>query len=178
MTLITAFEPFGGSEKNYSMLSLDLIEESENLRKALIPVEYRRSYEVLRGILSEGDYDNIILVGQAGSRDKVTIEKIAINWASATIADNGGLLLHGEKLIDEGADGIFSTVDVTGLVDSLKENGLEAAVSYSAGTYVCNALYYQTLLDNPEKKVVFVHVPARDEENSAAILREVIAQLS
>ena len=178
MTIITAFEPFGGSEKNYSMMALDLIEENENLSKALIPVEYRRSYEVLKAFLDDGDYDNIILVGQAGARDKVTVEKIAINWASATIADNAGALLHGEKLVEEGPDGIFSSVDVTALVDSLKVKGYDAAVSYSAGTYVCNALYYQTLLDNPGRKVVFVHVPAKDEENSADILREVVSYLS
>ena len=85
MTLVTAFEPFGGDEKNYSMLALDLIEENEDLEKVLIPVEYRRSYEVLRNILDAGDYDNIILVGQAGARNKVTIEKIAVNWASAHV---------------------------------------------------------------------------------------------
>ena len=178
MTLITAFEPFGGSEKNYSMLALDLIEETDSLRKALIPVEYRRSYEALKKIIAEGDYDSIILVGQAGARSKVTVEKIAINWASATIPDNGGLLLHGEKLLEDGQDGIFSTVDVTDVVDTLIAKGFDAAVSYSAGTYVCNALYYQTLVENPDKKVVFVHVPAKDEGNSAAILKEVISQLS
>ena len=178
MTLITAFEPFDGAHKNYSMLALDMIEENDNLKKALIPVEYRRSYEALHEILAGGSYDTVILVGQAGARDKVTVEKIAINWASANIADNSGALLRGEKLVEDGPDGIFSTVDVKSIVDNLKAKGFDVAVSYTAGTYVCNALYYLTLFNNPDKKVVFVHVPVKDEGISASIIEDIVAQLS
>ena len=178
MTILTSFDPFGGSEKNYSNLSSDLIESDGNLDKIQLPVCYRECYEKLRKKLDEKEYDNVILLGQAGARTKVTIEKIAINWMSATIPDNSGALVHGEKLLEDGPDGIFSKVDVTKLVDTLKSEGFDCDVSYSAGTYVCNALYYQTLIENPDKNVIFIHVPAKDEENSAKIIRRVIDQLS
>ena len=178
MTLLTCFEPFGGDDTNYSSLSSDLIAPDDKLDRILLPVCYRECYEKLREKLREKEYDNVILLGQAAGRSRVTIEKIGINWMSATIADNSGLLAHGEKLAKDGPDGIFTRVDVTGLVDTLRVEGLDVDVSYSAGTFVCNALYYQTLLENPERNVLFIHVPAKDPENSASIIERVIDQLS
>ena len=172
--LVTGFEPFGGSDINYSEEAVELLSVPDGVRKELIPVGFKESPERVSQLLREDDYDSVILVGQAGSRDKVTVEKIAINWQQAGIADNFGFMPEGEKLEENGPDGIFSSVDINAMIGAMNENGGNTAISFSAGSFVCNALYYRTMMRFPDKEIVFIHLPAKELEISVKALEGAI----
>ena len=172
--LLTGFEPFGGSDINYSEEAVKLCSVPDNVDKALIPVGFEVSHRRVAELLEKDSYDAVILVGQAGARDAVTVEKIGINWQQAGIPDNYGVMPLGEKLEEDGPDGIFSKVDINALIKAMNEKGVGARISFSAGSYVCNALYYRTLLAFPGKETVFIHLPAKELEKSVTALEAAV----
>ena len=86
--------------------------------------------------------------------------KVAINYCSASIADNDGVLVEGSKILDEGDDGIFTTLPVE---DYILNCG--GRISLSAGSYVCNCLFYQCLhyMKKSHCEVGFIHVPLNEK---------------
>jgi pyroglutamyl-peptidase len=103
----------------------------------------------------------ILCIGQAGGRDAVTPERIAINMASATIADNAGITPSEEPILPGGPDGIFSTVPVARMAEAIREAGLPGKISNTAGTFVCNDTLYRLLhhFAGTGTRVGFIHVP-------------------
>ena len=164
--LITGFEPFGGDTFNASweaVARLPQVLAGMELCKRKIPVEYDRVGEVLRRLIDEVQPDAVICVGQAANRSAVTPEKVAINWKSASIADNAGQLYSGERIYEDGPDGYFSTLPVEKMVDAMRDAEVPAQVSYTAGAYVCNCTLYELLhyLKQTEAPIpaCFIHVP-------------------
>lgn len=98
-----------------------------------------------------GTTDPVICIGVAADRKEPKLEKVAINWAQADINDNDGVIATGYRLDPDGPDGVFSPLDV----ESMAERA-NIGVSYSAGTFVCNALAYHMYRSRP---AVFLHVP-------------------
>lgn len=164
--LITGFEPFGGDATNASWEAVsrlpDRIGEVEVVKRQ-IPVEYDRVGAVLRQLIDELRPDAVICVGQAANRSAVTPEKVAINWKSASIADNAGVLYSGGSIYPDAPDGYFSTLPVEEMVKAMREAGVPAQISYTAGTYVCNATLYELLhflkQSHPHIRGCFIHVP-------------------
>ncbi len=164
--LITGFEPFGGDATNASWEAVSRLPDTLagiELCKRQIPVEYDRVGQVLRQLMDELRPDAVICVGQAANRSAVTPEKVAINWKSGSIADNAGLLYRGEIIHPDGPDGYFSTLPVEKMVNAMREAGVPAQVSYTAGTYVCNTTLYELLhhLKQTQSHIrgCFIHVP-------------------
>ena len=162
--LITGFEPFGGQTVNPSWEAVaqlpDIIGQWQ-LHKLRIPVEYGEAARLTLEKARELGADAVLSVGQAGGRGAVTPEVIGINLREASIADNAGRLCKGEPIDPEGPDGLFATLPVREMVETINSNGIAARLSYSAGAYVCNDVLYSLLLHyrGSDVRVGFIHVP-------------------
>jgi pyroglutamyl-peptidase len=164
--LITGFEPFGGESVNPSWEAVrrlpDEIPGAEVI-KLQIPTVFGRSADVVRQAIVEHDPDVVVSVGQAGGRFMVHPERVAINIDDGRIEDNDGYQPIDTPIQTDGSPAYFSTLPVKAMVTAMRKAGVPAAVSNSAGTYVCNHIMYQVLYmierDFPGKRGGFVHVP-------------------
>ena len=107
--------------------------------------------------------DFVLCIGQAGGRSQLTPEFVGINYAQARIPDNEGNQPLNEPLVAGAPDAYFTQLPVYAMVEKMKADGLPAAVSYTAGTYVCNAMMYCVLhalhTKYPTIRGGFMHVP-------------------
>ena len=116
--------------------------------------------------------DVILCVGQAGGRDAITPELVGINLRHASIPDNAGNQPKDEPIIPGGDCAYFSTLPVRRMAEAVSAAGVQAQVSYSAGTYVCNDLLY-TLLSHfrgSATRVGFIHIPYSTAQNKATAM--------
>ena len=146
--LITGFDPFGGEAINPATESVKQLPDEilgVQILKREIPTVFDRSIEVLYGILKEEQPDVVICVGQAGGRPNITVERIAINQDDARIPDNDGKQPIDRTIFEEGPAAYFSTLPIKAMVRDMKEAGVPAAVSNTAGTFVCNHIMYGAL---------------------------------
>lgn len=164
--LITGFDPFGGEKLNPAFEAVRLLPGRIGSAR-LFPLEVPTVFgEASRMVTAEMDRlrpDAVLCVGQAGGRDAVTPEKIAINCMNAVIADNAGHRPCDERIMPDGPAALFSTLPLTQICERIREKGIPARISYHAGTFVCNELMYSVLLhaaraDHPVK-AGFIHVP-------------------
>ena len=162
--LITGFDPFGGETINPSWEAVKLLPEqigSYEICKMEIPTVFGLAAQTVLRKAEEICPDVILCVGQAGGRQAVTPERVAINVRSARICDNAGNQPVEEPVVAQGADGLFATVPVVDMVKSIVDAGLPGAVSNTAGTFVCNDTLY-TLLHHyagTNVRAGFIHVP-------------------
>ena len=162
--LITGFEPFGGEKINPSWDAVSLLPENINgytLTKLRLPVVFEKSAKILVETAENLCPDVIIAVGQAGGRSAITPEYIGINLRNANVPDNDGNLPKDERIVEGGQDAYFSTIPVRKIAENIKNKGIDAQVSYSAGTFVCNDVLYTLLshFNGTNTKVGFIHVP-------------------
>jgi len=168
--LITGFEPFDGENINPSWEAVSRLPDEINeysVAKLLIPVVFREAADRIIASAEELKPDVIISVGQAGGRNAITPELVAINLRHATIPDNNQNQPQDECIKDNGATAYFSTVRARKMAEAIKSSGLLSTVSYSAGAYVCNDVLY-TLLDHfkdTKIRVGFIHIPYCTEQN-------------
>ncbi|MBU0997729.1 MAG: hypothetical protein KKE16_06785 [Firmicutes bacterium] len=138
--LLTGFEPFGGRTTNASLELLhNFVSKEYEIEKEVLPVVYNRSV-YLRIFEKHQEVDLIVIMGEAGNRTKVSLEKVALNIMSAKIPDNSGLMMSGESILENEELAYASKFDLEGIVSNLRSPKLE--VTYHAGTYVCNLVYY------------------------------------
>ncbi|MBO7358866.1 MAG: pyroglutamyl-peptidase I [Clostridia bacterium] len=158
--LISAFEPFGGEEINPAKEAV-LRLQGEGIHKLILPVEYETAGRLLFSEIGRVKPDIVIMVGQAGGRDAVTPEKRAVNERNAKAPDNAGRVCGGEKILEGGSSELFATLDPAVLADAVLKEGIPARVSGSAGTFVCNDVFYQILscLSGTPVKADFIHLP-------------------
>lgn len=103
-------------------------------------------------------------------RPDITIERVAINIDDARIADNEGNQPVDVPVVEEGPAAYWSTLPMKAIVKRLQAEGIPASVSQTAGTFVCNHLFYGLMheLENRDKKIKggFVHIPFLPEQAS------------
>lgn len=164
--LITAFEPFGGDEINPTELILHGLPDGINgvrLSKLLLPVEFAAAGDIAVRTMLGLKPGAVIMLGQAGGRDSVTPERVAINVMDARIPDNAGFMPQDEPVVPGGPAAYFSALPIKSIVQSISALGIPAGVSNTAGTYVCNALMYRVLhaisLKGLKTKAGFIHFP-------------------
>lgn len=157
--LVTGFEPFDGADTNNSWDAVALLEGVDGIEVARLPVEFARATEVLDAVIADISPALVIAVGLAENRTAITPERIAINVADARIPDNAGDQPVDAPLVPGGPDGILSRLPVKAIVAAVQEAGIPAAVSDTAGTYVCNAVMYRLLQGHPGLPGGFIHVP-------------------
>ncbi|HEY4554515.1 MAG TPA: pyroglutamyl-peptidase I [Bacillaceae bacterium] len=168
--LLTGFEPFLDFPVNPTM---KIVEELDGERingyqvvGKIMAVDFSKSGQQILTFFEEVRPNAVISLGLAGGRHKITPERIAINCNDGA-RDNTGNIPKGEKIIEGGPDGIFSTLPVSAMAEALNEAGYPAEISNTAGTYLCNHVMYQMLyylqthsLDVPSG---FIHIPASFE---------------
>ncbi len=170
--LVTGFEPFGGASLNPSQLLVEELAKQElpgiDLITAILPVEFDRAGEILLAKIQEFSPSVVISFGQAEGRSSITPEKIAINLDDARIADNSGDARKQKEIVAGGADGYFSTLPVEKIVSALNEAGVPANLSLSAGSFVCNHIFYrmQHALLGQGIKSGFIHLPLVPEQSA------------
>jgi pyroglutamyl-peptidase len=129
-------------------------------------VAYAQSAERLLSLIEEHKPDVVICLGQAEGRTAITPERIAINLDDARLADNQGVLRNDVKILEDGPDAYFSTLPVNDIVAAIKAQGIPAAVSLSAGAFLCNHVFYvaQNKFAGSDVRSGFVHVPLMDSQ--------------
>ena len=181
--LITGFDPFGGETVNPSWEAVRLLPEeigAFRLTKLQIPTVFGRAAETVLAAAEKLQPDVILCIGQAGGRSGVTPEVVAINLREARIPDNAGNRPSDVPVVKDAPAAYFSTAPVRAMVQAINDEGIPAALSYSAGTFVCNDVLYSLLhhYRGTQTKVGFMHVPFLPEqakENAPAMALEQMA---
>ncbi|GAA1488737.1 pyroglutamyl-peptidase I [Brachybacterium sacelli] len=171
--LLTGFEPFAGAATNESWEAVRravpvLREHGLSVAAFELPVEFGRAGDLLAEAVRERRPRLAVAVGLAAGRTAITPERVAINVRDARIPDNAGASPVDEPVVVGGAVGHFSTLPIKAMVAALGAEGIPGSVSQTAGTYVCNDVFYrlQHLLATDEGSAGvrsgFVHVPSAD----------------
>lgn len=168
MILLTGFEPFGGETVNPSWEAAQraaalLTADGEPAAAVQLPCVFGDSLEVLAGAIGVRNPFLVLCVGQAGGRPAISLERVAINVDDARIPDNAGNQPVDEPVRAGGPAAYFSTLLLKRSLQALTDAGLPAAVSQTAGTYVCNHVFYG-LMDllaraGSSARAGFIHVP-------------------
>ena len=164
--LITGFAPFGGEDINPAYEAVKQLPDTIagwKIQKEEIPVVFHKSGEVLQELVECYRPSAVLCIGQAGGRAAITVERVAINLMEASVPDNDGNQPQDEPVRELAPTAYFATVPVKAMVSAMREAGIPAHLSYTAGTYVCNSTMYE-LLDlcaarYPDMLGGFVHVP-------------------
>lgn len=164
--LVTAFDAFGGEAINPALQALEELPESIvglQLIKLEVPTVFGESLEVVRRALEKHRPDAVLCLGQAGGRSAITVERVAINVMDARMPDNKGYAPEDVPVIPGGPAAYFATLPIKHMVAGMQAAGVSAAVSDTAGTFVCNQLMYGVLhtlhLEGRGAIAGFVHVP-------------------
>lgn len=163
--LITGFDAFGGEKINPASLILEKLADEidgNKIEKLIIPTAFLRAADLIEIKIEQIRPDIVISLGQAGGRTDITVERVAINIADASIADNDGKKPIDEKIRWDGENAYFSTLPIKAIVEDLRAEEIPASVSNSAGTYVCNFVMYNDLYFASKYKNIsagFIHVP-------------------
>ena len=171
--LVTGFDPFGGECTNPSWEAVSRLPDTiagAAVHKRQLPTVFGVAGETLKAAIAELQPDVVLCVGQARGRAAITVERVAVNLRDARIPDNAGLQCVDEPIRVGGPDGYLSTLPTRAMVEAIQAGGLPAALSYTAGTFVCNDVLY-TLLDTaanerPVMRGAFVHVPYLPEQTA------------
>lgn len=169
--LLTAFDPFGGDAVNPALEAVKLVADKIGrfeIVKLEVPTVFCKSIERVAQVIEEEKPDAVLCIGQAGGRFEITPERVAINIDDARIKDNEGNQPIDTKIFEDGENAYFTTLPIKAMVEAIREANLPAAVSNTAGTFVCNHLMYgvlYTLAKNyPNIKGGFTHVPFIPEQ--------------
>ncbi len=165
--LVTAFEPFGGDALNASQEILNALPATlggVRLEKRCLPVSFFAASVIAVEAAAALRPDAIVCLGQAGGRDAVTPERVAVNLMDAKIPDNDGFQPVDQPVIPNAPAAYFSTLPVKAMVDHMQCAGVPARLSDSAGSYVCNALMFAMLHRMREIPCGFIHIPYLTEQ--------------
>ena len=169
--LVTGFTPFGGESINPAWLAVQALPEAigqHEICKAEIPTEFAASRIALTEQVNVLHPDAVICVGQAGGRNAITVERVAINIMDTTVPDNNGFQPVDVPIVPNAPAAYFSTLPIKRMVEAIRSAGLPAKVSNTAGTYVCNTLMYHLLHLAAEQYPTmlggFIHVPYAEEQ--------------
>jgi pyroglutamyl-peptidase len=164
--LVTGFEPFGGERVNPALEALRLLPPrlgALSLATRVLPAVFGGSLEALEDAVGVTAPDIVLCVGLAGGRAALSLERVAINIDDARIADNSGRQPIDLPVVAGGPAAYFATLPIKSAVAALREAGLPAIVSNSAGTFVCNHVFYALLhlaaTRRPGLRGGFLHVP-------------------
>jgi pyroglutamyl-peptidase len=176
MVLVTGFEPFGGETVNPSWLAARALDD-ETIAGARVvarelPCVFGDAVRALEAHLDALAPSLVICTGQAGGREAITIERVAINVDDARIPDNAGKQPIDEPIVQGAPPAYFATLPIKAIVRALRAEGLPADVSQTAGTFVCNHVFYGLMHALAAREGVrggFVHVPFLPEQAARAV---------
>ena len=165
--LVTGFEPFGGAGTNASIEAVRRVQArvgNIEVTVAELPTSYARSHLALAAEIARVKPDIVLCVGQAGERAALCVERVAVNIQDAEIRDNDGALPVDTAIVAGGPAAYLATLPVRATVAALQAAQLPAQLSMSAGTFVCNHVFYHLMhlaAARPQAfRGGFLHVPA------------------
>jgi pyroglutamyl-peptidase len=170
--LVTGFDPFGGERVNPALEAVKILQDKQfegiELVTSEVPTVFYRSIAVLEQLIDTERPDVVICVGQAGGRPDVTVERVAINVDDARIADNAGNKPIDAPIVADGPAAYWSGLPIKAIVQNMRQAGIPASVSQTAGTFVCNHLFYGLMNLIAEKYPTmrggFIHIPFLPEQ--------------
>ena len=167
--LLCAFDPFGGEAVNPALEAVRSVEfMGAEIEKCTVPTVFYKSLEIVIKKIEDFSPDAVLMIGQAGGRDKITPERVAINISDAKIADNEGQMPCDEPIVSGAPAAYFTTLPIKDIVLAHIKDGIPSAVSNSAGTFVCNHLMYGVLHYIKEHELStpagFIHIPYLPEQ--------------
>lgn len=167
--LLTGFDPFGHEPVNPSGMAVQALHGQEvlghTLVGAVLPTVFHGALDTLRELVLSRQPVLVVCVGLAGGRPGLSLERVALNLDDARIPDNAGVQPVDTAVVAGGPAAYFSSLPVKAMCAALRAHGFEVAVSHSAGTFVCNHVFYglmHTLASQrgtPVCRGGFIHVP-------------------
>ncbi len=172
-TLVTGFEPFDGDPLNPSWLIAQSLQgrrvHGTRVQAVQLPCSFDAALPALRHALRVYRPVLVLALGQAG-RTVISLERVAINVNDARIPDNAGRQPVDEPVHARAPAAYFSTLPIKAMAAALQRAGIPAEVSQTAGTFVCNHVFYglmHALRRRPGVRGGFVHVPMLPEQAAA-----------
>ncbi|MNZ70419.1 Pyrrolidone-carboxylate peptidase [compost metagenome] len=172
--LVTGFEPFGCETVNPSW---EVVKQLEGMTiddcrvvTRQLPCVFGESLTVLNSAIDELNPTVVVAVGQAGGRVDITVERVGINVDDARIPDNRGQQPIDVAIVPNGPAAWFSSLPIKAMVAAMREKGIPASVSQTAGTFVCNHVMYGLLhkiREQADVKGGFIHIPYLPEQAAA-----------
>jgi pyroglutamyl-peptidase len=166
VVLVTGFEPFGGEDANPSWEICDALPSrigGARIETLRVPTRFHLAIEVVAKAVARLEPAIVLCLGQAGGRAAVSVERVAINVDDARIADNAGAQPVDEPVSPGGPAAYFATAPIKAMSAAIRTAGVPAAVSNTAGTFVCNHLFYGVLhfiaTSGRKARAGFIHVP-------------------
>lgn len=164
--LLTGFAPFGDDPGNPSWEAARALDgtrvRGHRVVARCLSVEFGRSLRELRAAMREFKPAAVVCVGLAAGRPQVAIERVAINVDDARIPDNAGATPVDVPVVAGGPAAYFATLPIKAILVALRNAGIPAGISQTAGTYVCNHVFYglmHALRRTPKVRGGFIHVP-------------------
>jgi pyroglutamyl-peptidase len=165
--LVTGFEPFGRESINPSELIARALHgktiAGTQIVGAVLPCAFRRSRIELENLIRRHRPQRVICLGLAAGRTAITPERVAINVDDARIKDNEGARPTDVPVVRGGPVAYWSTLPIKAIVAALRKRAIPATVSQTAGTFVCNHVFYslmRALRRRPSVRGGFIHVPS------------------
>ena len=174
--LITGFATFHShrvnpSEELIKSLNKEVV-EGANLSTCILPVDHVQAPKKLLSHYQQCQPDVVLLFGLASGRDKVSLERVAINLMDFNIPDHAGSLLKDQPIITEGPAAYFTNLPVRQILTALSDSNIPAEISLSAGSFICNQAFYVIMheISTGQKpvKAGFFHLPALPEISNLA----------
>jgi len=172
--LLTGFAPFGGESINPSWEAVAALDgcriRGHRVVTRQLPVTFGASLKALRAALREISPALVICIGQAGGRAQLSLERVAINVDDARIPDNAGQQPVDTPVVEGGSAAYFTTLPIKAMMAGLREAGFPAEISQTAGTYVCNHVFYGLMHALRNRRSVrggFIHIPYSPVQASA-----------
>lgn len=167
--LLTGFTPFGGEIINPSYEAIKSMESNDyHFIKLCIPTTYKNSIEMITNHIKLYHPDLIIMVGQAGGRQGISLERFAVNLDDSDVPDNDAVIMNEIKIISEGPTAYQTNINLKPVMQKLMQKGIPTKISNTAGTYVCNhimyGIYHYIHTQKLSSKALFVHVPYAHEQ--------------
>lgn len=169
--LVTGFDPFGSDKINPAIEAVKKLPDTikgAKIIKLEIPTVFNKSAQVVHQAIVKEQPDYVLNVGQAGGRSALTPERVAININDGRIPDNDGYQPLDEPIQPDGDTAYFTQLPIKAMAKAIRAAGLPAIVSNTAGTYVCNHIFYQVQYmrtkEFPKLKAGFIHIPFLPEQ--------------
>jgi pyroglutamyl-peptidase len=174
--LLTGFDAFGGASVNPSWLAVKALHGRQMLGHTVVaaqlPTVFDTSLRELHALLMQHQPALVVCVGQAGGRQAMSLERVAINVNDAPMADNAGAQPVDTPVAQGAPVAYFTSLPIKAMLAALQQEGVRAEVSQTAGTFVCNHVFYglmRELATQPQLRHTrggFVHVPWLPEQGT------------
>jgi pyroglutamyl-peptidase len=163
--LLTGFEPFDGETVNVSWQVAAALHGRQvgglQVMAVELPCVFGAALESLYTELRRWRPAMVLAMGQAAGRAELSFERVAINVDDARIADNAGASPIDTPVIRRAPAAYFSTLPIKAMAAAAQAAGLPAGISASAGTFVCNHVFFglQHRLRRSPVRSGFLHLP-------------------